>query len=205
MYKILFAASLVFVVPFARAADDRKVVPLLKFLNIAKADISDVQLLESKQDIRKMGNYEHRYLILKIGVKAVNWGNGEITGLQPISGQTSLDSPLNPTDLYYRLLKKESQEISVGSSIENVSVELAFFVDSRDASESGKPWTSTPKESIKKEFTRYLNFDAGMAGGVNRWKLYHVNYSDLDNVKFTYKKTYASIQGLAPRVVETRG
>ena len=42
---------------------------------------------------------------------------------------------------------------------------------------------------------RHLSFDSGTKGGFNRWQMYRLDFTKLDDVKFEFVKQFTYVQG----------
>lgn len=179
-------------------ADDYTSVPL-NYLRTLSADVTAVKLLDSKVVVETIaeGRTQNQYAVVTLGVDSLPDNCRVVTGVDEFGGQASLESDMNPTDEYYRvhvrLKSPDCMSVSAGPAVHS-KIDLKFFVQQRFAP-FDQPWPApswTANESVHQ-----LSFDSGMMGGLNRWLLYRLDYTDPANVKFEFKKQYSYVQGQA--------
>lgn len=160
------------------------------------ADVLDVKLLDSKvvTKVDEWGNNENRSVIITIGLEAVASACETFSDVKSFGTQTSIESAL-PSDYYFTLPTTWKVGCATGSYGEPqlLSFDLEFEVDQRKATEVGKPWSS-PKW-VANGSIKHLSFYKAMRGGYNVWSLYRLDMTDLNNVKFDFKKDYSYVQG----------
>lgn len=160
-------------------------------------EITEAKLLDSRvvTEVGPYGNYENRSVEITVGLKTLFSACEEVKDIELVSSQSSLVSALNPTDYYYQVNTLEEPDCMTGSFAppEYLKLVLKYRVDERPASEAGKPW---PKAQFQVNSNiRHLSFNGGMMAGYNQWRMYRIDYADLNNVKMTFVKTYAYVQG----------
>lgn len=172
-----------------------KSVPV-KYDRRPKADILEVTKLEAivKTHIDDRRNFETRSLILQFGIQTIASPGENVESIEMIAGQTSLDSSLNPTDFYFRANVRGRTGATAGFGSPKYSqIELEYVIDQRRVADQGKPWREpvfTANENVK-----HLSFDAGMLGGFNRWRMYRLDYKNVNNVMFEFVKLFSYVQG----------
>lgn len=179
-------------------AQTYKAVPTITTRNTS-SEVLEVKKLSSKVVVEtgEHGNYENRSVEITLGIEAVASACEKVKDIEYLPSQSSLDSALNPSDFYLRVNTKWKKDCATGSygKPEHLKLVLKYSIDQRPVSESGKPWSAP--DFYANEQIHHLSFDSGMMGGYNRWKLYKLDYSDLNNVKFDYVKQYSYVQGQA--------
>jgi len=173
---------------------DYRSVPVVYAIPNPSIELTKAELLDAQVYTEVKGNYENQMLKVVIGLDVVAWGNAPVTGVEVTSAQRSIDYVLNPTDTYYRVTRGAGSGISVGASRQQISFEQHYYLQQRPVSDVGKPWKAFQPTQLEPA-KRYLNFDAGMLGGYNRWSLHELDYSQPTAVKLTFKKLYSYVQG----------
>lgn len=95
--------------------------------------------------------------------------------------QRNLTSELNPTDLYFRLRTQ---------SPEGVATFLTAGPEQRVR-------FRLPVSRGEHSPVYTLSFDAGMEGGLQRWRLYRLDLRDPSRVRLRYVRTYTYVEGRA--------
>lgn len=162
---------------------------------LAIAEIRNVKLLDAKVVIQTNPNFEDRFIDVTIGLDAIASLCEDMKDVEIVSAQASLDSALNPSDFALQVNTTPIPSCATGSygPMKSVSFTRRIYVDQRRITEAGKPW---PKPNFfANSNIQHLSFRLGMSAGYHQWALYKLDISDLDNVQFTYKKTYSYVQG----------
>ena len=158
------------------------------------ADVLEVKKLSAvlKKELTPGGHFENATLVLTVGLKVIASACENIVNVETLPSQRSLDSVLNPSDFYFRVTTKWKDGCATGSfgDPKFIKFERKFHIGQRPGSEAGKPWPKTTGFAV-----RHFSFDIGMMGGFNRWGLFELDYSDLDDVKFSHVKNYTYVQG----------
>ena len=147
-----------------------------------------------KTEIKESGNYEDRSLVLTLGIKCMGSPLDKMVAVEQVRSQSSLDSSLNPTDYYFQVKTDTRPGIAVGFGPPKfIKIEIKYIIDQRRASEKDQPWDLPAWRS--KENIRHLSFYAGMHSGLHRWRLYKLDITDLEDIKFKFLKEYSFVQG----------
>lgn len=158
-----------------------------------KSEILKVEMLGSSIKIEDEGDFQSRYLVLKLGLKCLGSPLENVIAVESVDVQRSLDST-DPTDFYYRAVTFCKEGFSAGyGEPEFIEIELKYFIDQRDASEKDKEWQDPTLR--KNECINHLSFDSGMFKGYNTWRMYKLDLGNLKNVKFEFVKLFAYVQG----------
>jgi len=202
MKKLFFIISICLFHSLA-LANEYKSIDLIRapetFTNIQK-----VKLLDSKVVLEypESGNHENQYVVMTLGLKTTDYACNRITNVERISSQSSIQSSWNPSDSYYKVNSeyiKGCKDVGQGKP-QYSKYDFKVMTYQRRISEKGKPWPK-PTEGELSDRVRFFNYNSGMDHGFNRWRMYELDYRDLDNVVLTYKKHYSYVQGT---VVEHR-
>ena len=192
--KLFLLSSLVF--SFQAFAQVYKKVPVVNHSK-STAEVVEVKLLSAKDvsAIGEFGNFEDRHIEITLGIKAIASLCESMKEIELLPAQSSLDSDLNPSDFYLRVNTSWEDGCATGSSgnPEYIKYVVKYWLDQRPASDAGKPWRKP--DFFAKSNIRHFSFDSGMLGGLNRWKLYKLNYGNLKDVKFDYVKQFSFVQG----------
>jgi hypothetical protein len=181
----------------AAQAEDVVDLPLQNATQPFTGSIMTVKLVSAATEVEvdKWKLHENRFVTVTLEMSAAASRCAIPIAVEVSGGQASLESPLNPTDSYYRLVLKEKEGCnSFGEDVITARTQLKYFVGQRGIADQGKPW-GAPNWRLKGEATRQLSFDAGMLYGYNQWKLYRLDFTNLDDVKFEFKKQYSYVQG----------
>jgi hypothetical protein len=163
------------------------------------ADIAEVKWLGTRvaEEETASRTFENRFIVATIGLQAVASDCEDVQGIERTLDQSSLESKLVPSDTYIRVVTawRAGCESSSAGSPQLVKFEVKYFIDQRPIAQKGQPWPAPVL--AEGDATRYFSFDSGMIDGHERWALYRLDYADLRNVKFDFKKTYGYVQGQA--------
>jgi len=161
------------------------------------AGVSDVKLLDSKikTEVNKYGTYEERDLKLILGIECIASACEEMTSIELVDCQRSLDDVLNPTDFYYRVNTEWEPGCATGSygNPQFLELELQEHIDQRIVEEKDNPWDKPSPDRAGS--VHHLSFYSGMLGGFQTWAMYKLDMKDIENVTLEFVKRYAYVQG----------
>lgn len=159
--------------------------------------VESVKILETKVEtaVDKWGNFENRSLRVTFGLEVYHGACQSVSEVKLMNVQSSLESSVNGSDLYYAVIAPGKKGcLAVGHAPHFIKFTKVFSIDQREASEAGKPWPA-PLWLAKGGAITHFSFHESMKYGINYWKLYRLDITDLQNVKFEFKKSYAYVQG----------
>ena len=166
----------------------------LVFESMTDYPVTNVTLVNQEIVEEKTGPFINRKARITLGVTTLAHQCTKSFELKVVSAQASLSDALNPTDLYLRVVPKESDCGAVAGmgSERNLEVQHSIHLDQRLAGEPAGPLPDLEYGRIY-----HLNFDIGMLGGFNRWGMYRLDLSDLAEITLSHVKNYTYVQGSA--------
>ena len=163
----------------------------------------DTRILHvQKLDATIKAEHSHRdselgYLELRLLLTYACAPDVAVTSIDEVSSQKSLESAASASDRYFRPGNVWLSDIDTiqlpKSEFSILETKLRFLIGERPASEHEKEWS----HMLPSEGVQHLSFYAGMKDGFNWWRMYRLDYSKLQDVKFDFIKQFAYVSGQA--------
>lgn len=153
-----------------------------------------VTLVSAEKEIQQVGEHEHLWIkfVFEADLKSQG-GGGEILGIDIVAANSAPDVGLNPSDFQLRVKSKPVTGITVThGQKDTVRFETKEFIIDRKKGATEWPANINHPGFVKTR-ARYYSFDAGYVG--NTFKLYKLDFKDIDKPTLEYLKTFEYAQG----------
>jgi hypothetical protein len=158
------------------------------------ANVLDVILLRADMRVTREGDFSNRYLDIDLGIECEAWYTDDIRSIELVSSQASIDSTINPSDFYYRVLTSQNRQYMSHGPESRSRTELLRMELKRNVRSE---LTDTPEDTWRGQAgdIHHLSFYSGMELGYETWMLYRLDFRNPDKTTWDFIKRSTYAQG----------